>query len=226
MQSQVTSWQEALQDASLGDVLTWAVAKWGDDLVLASSFGAEDMVLMHQAWVMRLPLAVFSLDTDLLFPETYALIERVRDRYHYDVALYRPQLPLAQQTQQFGGELWSREPDACCRLRKVEPLRRALAGRQAWMTGLRREQSPTRRELAVVQWDRTFHRVKINPLAHWSHQAVWDYLNAHDVPYNPLHDQGYPSIGCWPCTTSVKPGEDVRSGRWTGFDKQECGLHR
>lgn len=136
-----------------------------------------------------------------------------------------PVVSLDEQAAAYGPALWSREPDRCCALRKVEPLRRFLQGYRAWITGLRRQQSPTRAGTRPVEWDQRFGLVKVNPLFRWSRDEVWRYIRDHDVPYNPLHDRGYPSIGCWPCTTPVAPGEDERAGRWRGFHKTECGLH-
>lgn len=226
MNTEISMWQETLRGASLKDVISWAIGQWGDSFVTASSFGVEDMVLLHQAHAMGLSLSVFSLDTDLLFAETYALMQQAGDYYGHTFSTYGSRLTLDDQAHQYGEALWQSAPDKCCNLRKVEPLARALSGRKAWMTGMRREQSPTRRHIEVVEWDRTFNLVKINPLAHWSLDAVWDYVKTHDVLYNPLHSKGYPSIGCWPCTRQIKPGEDIRAGRWDRFEKKECGIHR
>lgn len=209
------------------DVLRWALETFGPDgIALACSFGAEDVVLVDMASRIRPGVRVFYLDTDLLFPETYETRDRVAARYDVRLERVRPALSLAEQAGRHGDALWARDPDTCCRVRKVEPLRGVLAGLEAWVTGIRREQSPTRASAAEVEWDHRFGLVKVNPLARWTWDEVWGYIRAHDVPYNPLHDRGYPSIGCMPCTRPVRPGEDPRAGRWPGFAKTECGLHR
>lgn len=209
------------------DVLRWALETFGpDEIALACSFGAEDVVLVDMASRIRPGVRVFYLDTDLLFPETYETRDRVAARYDVRMEQVRPVLSLAAQAERYGEALWARNPDECCRLRKVEPLRGALAGLRAWVTGIRREQSPTRAGALEVEWDQGFGVVKVNPLVRWTWDEVWGYIRAHDVPYNPLHDRSYPSIGCVPCTRPVRPGEDFRAGRWSGFAKMECGLHR
>jgi phosphoadenosine phosphosulfate reductase len=169
---------------------------------------------------------VFMLDTDLLFHETYQTVQAIQARYRVRLRRIRPSLSLAEQADQYGDDLWARDPDLCCRLRKVLPLNEALDGYAAWITGIRREQSPTRAAALAVEWDGSHGLVKVNPLVLWSTAEVWQWVRDHDVPYNPLHDQGFPSIGCMPCTRAVKPGEDLRAGRWSGFEKKECGLHQ
>ncbi|MCL6595184.1 MAG: phosphoadenylyl-sulfate reductase [Firmicutes bacterium] len=206
-------------------VLAWAVDRHGERIALASAFGAEDMVLIDMLARLGRPFRLFYLDTDVLFPETYALVERVVERYGVRPERVRPLLTLDEQARQYGDALWAREPDRCCALRKVEPLGRALSGLEAWITGIRRDQTPQRRTARRLEWDGAHGLYKFNPLAPWRSQEVWDYIRANDVPYNPLHDAGYPSIGCTHCTRPVAPGEDPRAGRWSGFDKTECGLH-
>jgi phosphoadenosine phosphosulfate reductase len=169
---------------------------------------------------------VFYLDTDLLFPETYALRDQLEARYGVHFERRTTSLSLDAQAADHGERLWERRPDDCCRLRKVEPLREMLSGLRAWVTGVRRDQSPTRAAVGIVERDPQFGLIKINPLARWSSQDVWKYIVKHDVPYNPLHDQGYPSVGCTPCTTPVQIGEDPRAGRWRGLNKTECGIHK
>jgi phosphoadenosine phosphosulfate reductase len=168
----------------------------------------------------------FYLDTDLLFPETHELIARVRERYGIEPLAVKPALSLAEQAADYGDALWTRDPDRCCALRKVAPQRAFLASYAAWITGLRRDQSPGRAGLESVEWDqRSGGLAKINPLADWTERDVWAYVAANDVPYNVLNDRGFPSAGCVPCTRRVGPGEDARAGRWPGFEKTECGLH-
>ena len=199
--------------------------------VFASSLAAEDMVLTDMILKAKLPIGIFSLETGRLHQETLAVLGKVKDRYEHDITLYRPQPEaVAQYVEQNGLNAFYNSVEMrreCCRIRKVEPLGRALAGNKAWVTGQRRAQSTTRAELHVQEEDAAHAMTKFNPLADWSEEDVWAYIRANDVPYNALHDQGYPSIGCEPCTRAVQPGEDVRAGRWwwENPDSKECGLH-
>jgi phosphoadenosine phosphosulfate reductase len=199
--------------------------------VFASSLAAEDMVLTDLILKAKLPIAIFSLETGRLPPETLAVLDQVRQTYGYEVSLYRPQAQAVDAyVAQNGLNAFYDSVELrreCCRIRKVEPLGRALAGNKAWVTGQRRAQSSTRAGLDIEEHDAAHAMTKFNPLADWSEQDVWRYIRAHDVPYNALHDQGYPSIGCAPCTRAVEPGEDVRAGRWwwENPDSKECGLH-
>jgi phosphoadenosine phosphosulfate reductase len=168
---------------------------------------------------------IFLLDTSFLFPETYRLVEQVEQRYQISVERVLPSLTPESQAEICGPELWKRDPDLCCQIRKVEPLRRKLAELRAWTTSIRREQTPARAQATKIEWDAQFSLVKINPLADWTQEMVWQYIRAQRLPYNPLHDLHYLSIGCTHCTRAVQPGEDARAGRWPGFAKQECGLH-
>ncbi len=212
-------------------ILTWAASHFAGRIALASSLGAEDQVLtdLIARYVPGLP--VFTLDTGRLFPQTYDLIARTERRYRLRIQIYFPAAAAVEALVARDGidgyRAGVEQRKACCQVRKVEPLRRALAGRAAWVCGLRREQSVTRGGLAPVEWDAANKMVKINPLADWSEEQVWEYIRANDVPYHPLHDQGYPSIGCACCTRAVAPGEDVRSGRWwwENPEHKECGLH-
>ena len=207
-------------------VVRWAYEQFGDDLVYACSFGAEAMVLIDLIHQVKPDARLVFLDTDVHFPETIALIERVHETYpHLRIERIRPALTLEEQAAQYGNALWERDPDTCCRIRKVEPMERALSGVRAWLSGLRREQSPTRAKTEFVNLDAKFRSIKICPLIHWTWKDVWKYITQHGLPYNPLHDQGYPSIGCRPCTQPTGGREDSRAGRWVGFGKTECGLH-
>lgn len=218
---------EALEESGAEAVLRWAFEQFSlEEIALACSFGAEDVVLVDMVSKLRPGTRVFYLDTNLLFPETYETIEQVRARYDVKLEQYLPLLTLEEQAEKHGDGLWSRQPDSCCGIRKVEPLQRALGGLKAWITGIRREQSPTRASARVVEWDQKFGLVKFNPLAAWTERDVWQYIHDQGVPYNKLHDSGYPSIGCIHCTRPVRPGEDPRAGRWSGFQKTECGLHQ
>ena len=199
--------------------------------VFASSLAAEDMVLTDMILKAKLPIGIFSLETGRLHQETLAVLDKVKTRYDHDITLYRPQPEaVAAYVEQHGLNAFYNSVEMrreCCRIRKVEPLGRALAGNKAWVTGQRRAQSTTRAELHVQEDDAAHAMTKFNPLADWSEEDVWAYIRANDVPYNALHDQGYPSIGCEPCTRAVQPGEDVRAGRWwwENPDSKECGLH-
>ncbi len=190
-------------------------------IALANSFGAEDCVLVDVIARARLGVEVFTLDTGFLFPETHLLWKRLEERYRIRIRAVRPE-PGAPGARVHTFET---DADACCELRKVRPLRAALSELGAWVTGIRREQTPERAHARVVEWDARFGLVKVNPLAAWRSEDVWAYVRRFAVPTNPLHERGYPSIGCAPCTTPVKLGEDPRAGRWRGREKTECGLH-
>ena len=199
--------------------------------VFASSLAAEDMVLTDLILRAKLPIRIFTLETGRLHKETLGMLDRVREVYGYDIEPYRPD-PAAVENyvQQHGLNAFYDSVEMrkeCCRIRKVDPLNRALAGQRAWITGQRRAQSATRTELAVQEDDAAHGMAKFNPLADWSEEDVWHYIRSNDVPYNPLHDRGYPSIGCEPCTRAIQPGEDVRAGRWwwENPESKECGLH-
>lgn len=215
-----------LESKAPQDVLVWAIEQYGSSLVLASSFGAEDVVLTDMLHKLAPTIPVFYLDTNKHFPETYETRDRLQERYGASFIQVLPVLTLEEQARQHGDRLWERNPNLCCQIRKVEPLQRVLSGYQAWITGIRREQSPTRAGAKKVEWDQKFNLVKFNPLADWTYEQVWEYIHTYDVPYNPLHDNFYPSIGCSVCTRQVMPGEDQRAGRWSGFEKTECGLHK
>ena len=207
-------------------LLRWAVAEFGPDVALATGFGAEGCVLVAMLSAINPATRMFYLDTDLLFPETYILRDRLEARYGVRFERCATRLSLDAQAAEYGLRLWEREPDLCCHLRKVEPLREMLSGLGAWVTGIRRDQSAARAGIGLIEQDEKFGLIKINALAAWSRRDVWNYIAKHDVPYNPLHDQSYPSIGCIPCTTPVQIGELPRAGRWRGKGKSECGLHQ
>jgi phosphoadenylyl-sulfate reductase (thioredoxin) len=191
-------------------------------IALACSFGAEDCVLVDVVARWRLPVEIFTLDTGFLFPDTQVLWRRLEERYGVRIAAAPADLPPVDPA---GPGPWQTDPDACCHVRKVLPLRAMLASRDAWITGIRRDQTPDRATARVIEWDARFGLVKLNPLAAWKAEDVAAYLRRHDVPTNPLHERGYLSVGCAPCTSPVQPGEDPRAGRWRGREKTECGLH-
>jgi phosphoadenosine phosphosulfate reductase len=225
MQSEVDRIQKVVESWSPEDLLRWSFAAFGNQIAIASAFGVEGMVLIDIAARLNPRVRVFTLDTEFLFPETYSLMERIEQRYGISIERVKPALTPEAQELEHGPALWSRDPDACCSLRKVEPLRRKLAELRAWITSIRRDQTAVRASAQKVEWDTKFHLVKINPLADWNSKQVWRYIHDHQVPYNPLHDRGYPSLGCTHCTRAVRPGEGERAGRWSGFVKIECGLH-
>ncbi len=207
------------------DIVAWAAERYRPEAVLACSFGVEDCVLVDICFRHAPDVQIFYLDTQLLFPETYEARDRLVARYGIRPVPVLPALTPEEQARRHGPALWSRDPDLCCHMRKVVPLEGFLRGRRAWITGVRRDQAPSRAGAPFVGWDQRFGLAKANPLAAWSSRDVWRYVHEHDVPYCSLHDQGFPSIGCWPCTRAVGPGEDPRAGRWSGSTKTECGLH-
>ena len=224
-EQQIAEHTAQAENWNLEEALRWGLSRFGTAMSIASSFGAEDVVLIDMASRLGEKFRVFTLDTDFLFPETYALIETVERRYGITVERSHSEFTPEAQAVHFGEALWASNPDKCCQLRKVEPLKKMLAGLQAWVTGVRRDQAPTRANTRKLEWDSKFGLVKINPLADWKSEQVWDYIRANSVPYNALHDRNYPSIGCTYCTRAVLPGEDPRAGRWSGQNKIECGLH-
>lgn len=207
------------------ELLALAVERFGPKVALACSFGAEDVVLVDMLVKINPEVPIFYLDTDKHFRETYETRDRLSARYGISFVQVKPALTLEEQAARYGERLWERDPNLCCNLRKVAPLAGFLREFDAWITGIRREQAPTRANARKVEWDAKFGVVKFNPLADWTFKDVWRYIHENNVPYNPLHDRGYPSIGCECCTRPVKPGEDFRAGRWAGFNKTECGLH-
>ncbi len=215
----------ALENRSAEEILRWAAGQYAPSLTFAASLGLEDVVVIDMAARAGLPIDLFTLDTGLLFPETDELKQRLEARYSVTIRAVKPEFTVAEQAAREGDALWLREPDRCCDLRKVAPLRSTLANFAAWITAIRRDQTPERANAPTVVWDSRFGLVKINPLVQWTFDDVQAYVAKHEVPYNPLHDQDYPSIGCRPCTSPVRPGEDPRSGRWRGKEKTECGLH-
>jgi len=219
-EAEVAALADELERAPAERVLERAFDRFGERIVLTCSWQRQSSVLVHMASQLAPGLRVVEFDTGLLFPETYETRERLIARY--PVKFER----IDQQADRHGQRLWERDPDACCEARKVAPLRQALAGMDAWITGIRREQSTTRRTARKIEKDERRGVVKIQPLADWTSRDVWRYIWRHDIPYNPLHDHGFPSIGCIPCTTSVRGATaDERSGRWRGTGKIECGLH-
>jgi len=223
---ELKSLSDRFESAPPEAVLRWAVEEFGPDVALATGFGAEGCVLVAMLSAINPGTRIFYLDTDLLFPETYALRDQLEARYGVRFERRASRLSLSAQSAEHGERLWERQPDVCCYLRKVLPLKEMLGGLRAWATAIRRDQSQARANIGIVERDAKFGLVKINPLATWAARDVWSYIAKYDVPYNPLHNHGYSSIGCAPCTTPVQIGEDPRAGRWRGTEKTECGLHQ
>lgn len=217
--------QNAAENWSAEHVLRWAFSRFGSRVAISSAFGAEGMVVIDSASRIGVSFRLFTIDTEFLFPETYSLMERIEQRYGLSIErVYSLQSP-EEQARLHGQALWTRNPDQCCQLRKIEPLRRKLGELDAWITSIRRDQTSARAQARKIEWDAKFGLIKINPIADWTSKEVWRYIHGHDVPYNTLHDQSYPSIGCTHCTRPIVHGEDARAGRWPGFSKTECGLH-
>jgi len=228
----VTDLNERFKTTPPQEILRWAIDTFSPRLALASSFGVEDVALIDMLSRLEPPTKIITLDTGRLPEETYEVMEQIRERYHVAIDSYFPNREAVEQLERERGFYSFRksidERKFCCHVRKVEPLGRALAGLDAWITGLRREQAATRTGVEVVEIDAAHGSIlKLNPLAHWTEEQVWAYTRERKVPYNALHDRGYPSIGCAPCTRAIKPGEDIRAGRWWWENPttKECGLH-
>ncbi len=216
---------ERLKGAHPREILRWAVDAFFPRLTMATAFGPEGCVILHFLSEIEPRVRVFNLETGYQFAETLELRDRIAERYGIEVELARPDTTVAEYEAIHGGPLYVANPDQCCHDRKIVPLRRAVAGYDAWISSIRADQSAHRAKASVVGWDSKFGLIKVNPLLSWTYRDVWAFVVANKVPYNPLHDRGYPSIGCWPCTRVVAPGEDERAGRWAGQAKTECGLH-
>jgi phosphoadenosine phosphosulfate reductase len=228
--SEVATLAAEFEFASATEILRWTFERFGHSAAIGTSFQGAGLVTIDLAVAAGLPLQVFTIDTGLLFPETLELKSRLEDYFGIVIESLDPERTVDQQARDIVPELWLSNPDLCCTLRKVEPLQKKLSQLDAWIAGLRREQSAGRANIQILElyeFDRLREKniLKVNPLARWSRDQVWDYIRHHGIPYNPLMDRGYRSIGCYPCTRTVKSGQDDRAGRWTGFDKSECGIH-
>jgi phosphoadenosine phosphosulfate reductase len=228
--SEVTALAQEFESASATEILKWTYEQFGSSAAIGTSFQGAGLVTIHHAVAAGLPLPVFTIDTGVLFPETLELKSRLEDYFGLVIEALVPERTMEQQAQEIAPELWLSNPDLCCTLRKVEPLQKKLNQLDAWIAGLRREQSAGRADVQILElyeFDRLREKniLKVNPLARWSRDQVWAYIRQHGIPYNPLMDRGFRSIGCYPCTSVVISGQDERAGRWTGFDKNECGIH-
>lgn len=214
-----------LQYASPRTILEWGHALYGDKMVMATGFGTSGIVMMHILSQLAAGPRVFYLETDLLFPETYALKEKLQETLGIEFVSVHGGMSVKEQDARYAPDLWEHAPNTCCFIRKVMPLRKFLSDKNAWVTGVRRDQAITRAATQLVEWDSANQLLKVNPLAYWTSEDVWTYIRINELPYNTLHEQGYPSIGCMPCTQPVNPGDDERAGRWGGRAKVECGIH-
>ncbi|MBM7704659.1 phosphoadenylyl-sulfate reductase [Metabacillus iocasae] len=227
------SWNDEIPSFSDSDeskgalpVLEWAYKHYGDSIVYASSFGIESIVLIDLIAKVKDDATLVFLDTDLHFKETYEVIEQIQNRFpNLNIRLEKPELTLKEQEEVHGSELWKTNPNLCCQIRKITPLKKALGDYEAWISGLRREQSSTRSHMNFLNKDDKFQKIKVCPIIHWTWKEIWRYVYKNNLPYNKLHDQGYPSIGCMPCTAPTHDLNDLRAGRWAGTKKVECGLH-
>ncbi len=215
-----------LESATPEEIIAWAAERFGSGLTMATAFGPEGCLILSILAKVAPETYVFNLDTGYQFQATLDLRDRIAERYGLEVDMLKPELSVPEYEAQHGGPLYQSNPNQCCFDRKIKVLHRGLAGRTAWMSGIRRDQSTDRAQAVIVGWDKKFNLVKISPLANSTKKDVWTRIVQENIPYNPMHDQGYPSIGCWPCTRAVLDGEtDERAGRWSGTAKTECGLH-
>jgi len=216
---------DRFEGCSPEEIMLWGFRTFAPHIALATGFGAEGIVLMHTVSQIYPDATVFYLDTDLLFKETYRLRDQLAERLGIKFTRIHCGLSRDEQAEKYGPALWASDPNLCCQIRKVRPLRQYLSTKNAWITAVRRDQTKARANAGLVEWDTANGLVKLNPLAAWTRDQVWDHIHTNGLPYNPLHDEGYPSIGCWTCTRPVAEGEDPRAGRWSGFNKTECGIH-
>lgn len=217
--------QRQLENADPQEILRWAAEQYGQQLAVVTSFQPTGIVTLHMLNEIAPRTPVITLDTEFLFPETYALMNQVEALFDLNLIRVKPQISVAQQAAQYGDNLWQSNPDQCCHMRKTLPLKQALTGYAAWITGLRRDQSSTRANVPVIAWDSRNNLLKLCPFASWTEEMIWTYIHAHELPYNDLHNQGYPSIGCTHCTQAPVDSSDLRSGRWVNHQKTECGIH-
>lgn len=223
--AELESESQKLESATPQQILQYAVDRFSPNFTMATAFGPEGMTIIHMLSTIAPETPIFNLDTGYQFQETLDLRERVKEMYGIEVEYKLPDTTVEQYEAMHGGPLYKTNPNQCCFDRKLRVLHQAAKGKHAWASAIRRDQSPDRAKAPIVGWDRKFQLVKVSPLANWTKKEVWNLISEHDIPYNPLHDQGYASVGCFPCTRATQPGEDERAGRWSGFQKTECGLH-
>jgi phosphoadenosine phosphosulfate reductase len=228
----ISELNEKLKNQPADEVLRFFIREFKGRIGFSTSLGAEDQVITKIITDIDNGVNIFTLDTGRMFPETYDLLEITRQRYKVQIKVFFPDRNAVEEMVNHKGinlfyeSIENRK--LCCHIRKIEPLSRALENIDVWISGLRREQSVTREDLALVEWDNALQKIKLNPLIDWKSEDLWEYIRQHNIPYNPLHDKGFPSIGCQPCTRAIDPGEDIRAGRWwwENPDMKECGLHK
>ena len=231
-QSIISEFNQQFQDQPAADIIRFFISNYKDRLGFSTSLGAEDQVITQIIAGIDPAIYIFTLDTGRMFPETYDLLDLTQQRYKVRIKAYFPdQKEIEEMVNRKGINLFYesiQNRKLCCQIRKIEPLKRALEHVDFWISGLRREQSVTREGLSLIEWDSLNNKIKINPLIDWKSEDLWDYIRQNNIPYNPLHDQGFPSIGCQPCTRAIEPGEDIRAGRWwwENPEMKECGLHK
>jgi phosphoadenosine phosphosulfate reductase len=216
---------ERLETATPQEILRYAIDRFAPRFTMATAFGPEGMTLIHMLAEIAPDTPIFNLDTGYQFAETLELRETVKRRYGIEIELKKPDTTVEEYEALNGGPVYKTDPNRCCFDRKLRVLHEAAKGMHAWASAIRRDQSPDRAKAPIVGWDKKFNLAKISPLANWTKKEVWKLISDEKIPYNPLHDKGFPSVGCWPCTRAVGLGEDERAGRWSGFEKKECGLH-
>ena len=227
---EVSEETERLECLSLDELLCWCWNYFGDKAAIGTSFQGSGLVIIDHALRNGCNFPIFTIDTGLLFPETLELKKKLEDFWDVKIQSVHPEQTIEEQKKTMGPELWKTNPDSCCQMRKVLPLQSRLSSLDVWITGLRRGQSDQRKStnvLEMYEFDklRESYIFKLNPMVNWTRERVWSYIEDHKIPYNTLHDKGYRSIGCWPCTKAISDGQDERAGRWEGFDKTECGIH-
>ena len=227
---EVSEETERLECLSLDELLCWCWNYFGDKAAIGTSFQGSGLVIIDHALRNGCNFPIFTIDTGLLFPETLKLKKKLEDFWDVKIQGVHPEQTIEEQKKTMGPELWKTNPDSCCQMRKVLPLQSRLSSLDVWITGLRRGQSDQRKStnvLEMYEFDklRESYIFKLNPMVNWSREKVWSYIKDHKIPYNTLHDKGYRSIGCWPCTKAISDGQDERAGRWEGFNKTECGIH-
>ncbi len=223
--AELESESQGLESSTPQEILRWAVDRFAPKFTMATAFGPEGMTIIHMLSQIAPDTPIFNLETGYQFDETLQLRETVKQRYGIEVEFKYPDQTVQQYEAENGGPVYKTDPTRCCGDRKLKVLRESAKGWHAWASAIRRDQSEFRAKAPIVGWDNKFQLVKISPLANWTKKDVWSLISKENIPYNPLHDQGYPSVGCWPCTRAVTLGEDERAGRWSGFQKTECGLH-
>jgi phosphoadenosine phosphosulfate reductase len=231
IEQEIKKLNDLFSDSTAEEVVSFFINKYGNKIAFATSLGAEDQILTQIIAGIDPETRIITLDTGRLFPETIDLIETTNLRYNINIKVFFPDAGQVESMVNtkginlFYASIENRKE--CCHIRKTLPLRRAMSGTDAWISGLRSEQSVTRKDLKLLEWDSNFNLIKINPLRNWSEEQVWEYIHTHNIPYNKLHDNNYPSIGCQPCTRAVNPGDDIRAGRWWWEqpEHKECGLH-